>query len=350
MPLVPRKPGDAPTFTMSLDRAAIKATPGGWAREITTRQLPTATGLAAAHLFLNPGGAREMHWHNSAEWAYVIGGRAQATIVTPESQAEVFNVGPGDVWYFPGGHPHAIQTIGAEPCHALLMFDDGAYSEHGTFGITDVLSRLDPGALAKNFRVPATAFDHLPRGETYIMQGALVPASGVEAKSERPLEPARSHRFRLLARTPVVSLPGGSVRIASAVEFPVSTTMTGQLIRLEPSAIQTLHWHPDANEMHYVLRGKIRLTMFSTGKHLASAEIGPGDCAYVPLGCVHMAENTGGEEAEIIAVADRPRLRSAIMADWLTHAPPHLIANNLRIDAARPADFRAGLPITEGTT
>src|SRR4051794_12627337 len=163
MPLVPRRAGDGAAFTFALDRAPIKATSGGWAREVTTTQLPIATGLAAAHLFLNPGGSREMHWHNSAEWAYVIGGQAQATVVTPEGIAEVFNVGEGDLWFFPRGYPHAIQTIGGEPCHAVLVFDDGRYSEHGTFGLTDILSRLDTSVLTSSFGVTAGAFEHLPQ-------------------------------------------------------------------------------------------------------------------------------------------------------------------------------------------
>jgi oxalate decarboxylase len=349
MPLVPRRPGDAPGFSISLDRAPIKATSGGWAREITTRQLPIATGLAAAHLFLNPGGSREMHWHNSAEWAYVIGGRAQATVVTPEARTEVFNVGPGDLWYFPRGYPHAIQTIGEDPCHALLMFDDGAYSEHGTFGITDVLSRLDADVLTRMFGVPPAAFSHLPQGEVYIMQGAVIAQGGAEAKAERLLDPAHSHRFHLLAAAPAVSIPGGTIRVASEAEFPVSAGMAGQLIRLEPSAIQALHWHPDANEMHYLLRGKLRLTMYSTDKHLAHAEMEPGDCAYIPMGCAHMAETIGLDPVEFITVIDRPRLRSAMMADWMAHAPRHLLANNIGIDSADPPGFRAAAQIVAGT-
>src|ERR1043166_1449865 len=67
---VPRKSGDPIVFTASLDKGPIKATSGGWAREITTLGLPVATDLAGAHLYLNAGGSREMHWHNSAEWAY----------------------------------------------------------------------------------------------------------------------------------------------------------------------------------------------------------------------------------------------------------------------------------------
>jgi oxalate decarboxylase len=123
---IPRKSGDPVVFTASLDKGAIKATSGGWAREITMRGLPIATDIAGAHLFMNAGGAREMHWHNSAEWAYIVDGHCQVTVVDPESVAEIVNLGPGDLWYFPKGHGHAIQTLGAAPCHAILPLTMGS--------------------------------------------------------------------------------------------------------------------------------------------------------------------------------------------------------------------------------
>src|SRR5947209_19301656 len=52
---IPRKSGDPVIFTASLDKGPIKATSGGWAREVTTRGLPIATDIAGAHLFVNPG-------------------------------------------------------------------------------------------------------------------------------------------------------------------------------------------------------------------------------------------------------------------------------------------------------
>src|SRR3984957_15323226 len=58
---IPRKSGDPVVFTASLDKGAIKATSGGWAREITMRGLPIAIDIAGAHLFMNAGGVREMH-------------------------------------------------------------------------------------------------------------------------------------------------------------------------------------------------------------------------------------------------------------------------------------------------
>ena len=140
---IPRKSGTAQAFSASLDSGPIKATTGGWARDVTANQLPIATGISGAHLFLNPGGVREMHWHASAEWAYVLAGQCQATVIDPDGGMEVVNFKAGDTWLFPAGHAHAIQTLGSEPCHAILTFDDGFYSDHGTFGLSDWLSRID---------------------------------------------------------------------------------------------------------------------------------------------------------------------------------------------------------------
>ena len=152
MQTVPRKSGDALKFTLPLDSGPIKATSGGWARDFTSARFPLATDIAGAHLFMNPGGSREMHWHNAAEWAYILGGQCQITVVDPEGETEVANYGPGDLWYFPKGHAHALQTIGSEPCHAILAFDDGLYSDHGTFGVSDWMSRYDSKTLEQAYR------------------------------------------------------------------------------------------------------------------------------------------------------------------------------------------------------
>jgi oxalate decarboxylase len=175
---IPGKTGDPVIFAASLGKGAVKATSAGWAREVTMRVLPIARDIAGAHLFLNAGGAREMHWHNSAEWAYVIDGHCQITVVDPEGAPEIANLGPGDLWYVPKGHSHAIQTLGPTPCHAILAFDDGLYSEHGTFGISDWMSQYDTRILSQALGVPAEAFARPPKAETYIIQGEVLPLDG----------------------------------------------------------------------------------------------------------------------------------------------------------------------------
>ncbi|AWB19613.1 cupin domain-containing protein [Methylobacterium currus] len=336
---IPRKAGEAPAFTISLDAGPIKATSGGWARDVTTRQLPIATGIAGAHLFLNPGGVREMHWHTSAEWGYIVAGHCQATVIDAAGEMEVVNFAPGDTWYFPGGHAHAIQTLGTDPCHAILAFDDGLYGEHGTFGLSDWMSRFDPAILGHALGVPEATLAALPPGETYIMQGPVLPLDGPAARAGRPLAPSRSHRYGLAGSEAIVDAAGSTMRVAPATAFPVSSGMTGLLVRLAPGAIHTPHWHPGANEWHYVLRGRTRVTLFGPDKRLAVAELGPGDCACIPRACGHSVENTGTETAEIVGVHDSGVYSETSLALWLAQAPRHLLAANLGLDEQGTAGF-----------
>lgn len=331
LPTIPRKSGDAVTFTVNLDKGPIKATSGGWARDVTMRQLPIATDIAGAHLFMNAGGSREMHWHNSAEWAYILAGHCQVTVVDPDGELEVANYGPGDLWYFPKGHGHAVHTLGSEPCHAVLAFDDGLYGEHGTFGLSDWMSRLEPAMLTKALGVDAKWLAKLPAGETYIMQGDVIPRDGPQARSARELGAARTHRFALMAQKPHASSAGGSLHIASTREFPLSTTLTGMVLRLKPGAAHAPHWHPNANEWHYVAKGRAKVTLFASDKRLATAEIAVGDCAYIPRGCGHTVENIGTEECEVVGVLDAPAYQEATLWSWVAKAPRHLLANNFGV-------------------
>ena len=331
MPVLPRRPGDPVRFSFPLDAGPIKATSGGWARDVTTRALPIATGIAGAHLFMNPGGAREMHWHASAEWAFVLAGDCQVTVLDPAGDVEVANYAAGDLWYFPKGHAHSIQTLGEQPCHAILAFDDGLYSEHGTFGISDWLSRLDPALLARNLGVPADTLVGLPRGETYIMQGPVIPLGSAQARQANPFAPDRTHRYPLMTQPPLHDLPGGTIHVASAAEFPRSTTMTAVITRLQPGALHELHWHPNASEWHYVSRGRTRITLFGADKHLAVADLQPGDCAYIPQCCGHSVQNIGTEACEIVGVLNDGLYQESSLSEWMAGAPRHVLANNLTL-------------------
>jgi oxalate decarboxylase len=328
MKTIPRKQGDPVTFTAALDKGPIKATSGGWAREITTRGLPIATGIAGAHLYMNAGGCREMHWHNSAEWAYIIDGHCQVTIVDPEGELEIVNLGPGDLWYFPKGHSHAIQTLGSMCCHAILAFDDGLYSEHGTFGISDWMSRYDAATLSQALGVSADMFPHMPKAETYIMQGEVLPLDGPQARAARPLDHERTHRYALMSQKPRVSTAGGTLHVASAKEFPMSSAMTGLVLKLKPGAMHEPHWHTNANEWHYVMKGRARVTLFAADKRMAVAELSAGDCAYVPANCGHSIQSIGSEDTELVGVLDSGIYQESSLSDWLSKAPRHLLANN----------------------
>src|SRR3954453_19432987 len=246
----PKDVGAMPDFRFSLAGHRPKNTPGAGAEEAPVHQLPISKTIAGVHMFLDPGASRELHWHAiAAEWAYVIDGRCQTVVLAPSGASEINNYVPGDLWYFPKGHGHSIQTIGDKPCHFILSFDNGAFSEHGTFSIPDWVDVTPKDMLAQNFGLPKDVFDAFPKGETYIQAGPVLPTS--EAL-DAPWPRESTHKFSLL-RDPRAArdFEGGTFREATVDEWPISKTMSGGVMTIKPGATRNLHWNPNANEWHY---------------------------------------------------------------------------------------------------
>jgi len=330
---------ELPSFRFALGAMTPKVYDGGWLRAATVDQFPVSQKLAGALMQLVPGGLRELHWHsNAAEWAYVIKGQCRVTTIDPQNRSEVVDFGAGDVWYFPRGHGHSIQGIGHEDCLFILVFDNGYFSEFGTFSISDWLGHVPPEVLQKSLGVPAQRFADFPKREVFIAKGTVPP----------PLSPNRAgsldatsltHRYRLLDQKPE-DYPGGTNRLVSQREFPISTTMTGAHMRLKPGAIRELHWHPNADEWQYYLSGRASMSVFGSHGRVRTDQFGAGDVGYVPQGYGHYIENIGTEDLDVVVVFNNGTYESISLSAWLATNPPALLATNFGV----PESIFAGFP------
>ena len=329
---------ELPSFRFALGAMTPKVYDGGWLRAATVDQFPVSQKLAGALMQLVPGGLRELHWHsNAAEWAYVIKGQCRVTTIDPQNRSEVVDFGPGDVWYFPRGHGHSIQGIGHEDCLFILVFDNGYFSEFGTFSISDWLGHVPPEVLQKSLGVPAQRFADFPKREVFIAKGAVPP----------PLAPNRAgsldatsltHRYRLLDQKPE-DYPGGTNRLVSQREFPISTTMTGAHMRLKPGAIRELHWHPNADEWQYYLSGRASMSVFGSHGRVRTDQFGAGDVGYVPQGYGHYIENIGTEDLDVVVVFNNGTYESISLSAWLAANSPALLATNFQVPESTFAGF-----------
>lgn len=321
-----------PTFKYEMGKAPLRTFEGGSAQEATVKDFPISTGIAGVSMFLKPGGLRELHWHaNAAEWSYVIKGHCRVTVVDPEGRSEVLDFGPGDVWYFPRGHGHSIQGIGDEECHFILVFDNGAFSEFATFSITDWISRTPKEVLAKQFKVPVDTFNNFPKKEVYIAQGPVPAPLPAEAAPYTLKSPPFTHKYQLAAQRGTI-FDGGTFRVASQKEFPISTTMTGAVQILKPNAMREMHWHPNANEWQYYIRGKARVTLFGSNGRSRTEEFGPGDVGYVPQGYGHYIENASQtEDCETLIVLDNGNYQEISLSTWMNSNPSQLLQTNFGV-------------------
>ncbi|MFE4570716.1 oxalate decarboxylase family bicupin [Paenibacillus chitinolyticus] len=319
--------GLIPNMKFSFSDAHMQLNHGGWSREVTVRELPVAKTLAGVNMRLTPGGVRELHWHQQAEWAYMLTGNARITAVDEKGRNFIDDLGEGDLWYFPPGIPHSIQGL-EEGCEFLLVFDDGNFSDLNTLSISDWFAHTPPDVLAANFGVSESAFEKIPSGQVYIFQDK-VPGSLTSQEIESPYGSVpRSFKHRLLAQTPEV-MPGGSVRIVDSSNFPVSVTVAAALVELKPGGMRELHWHPNQDEWQYYLSGQARMTVFGGNGSARTFDYRAGDVGYVPFAYGHYIQNTGEETVWFLEMFKSDRFADVSLNQWMALTPRDLVRDNL---------------------
>jgi oxalate decarboxylase len=277
---------------------------------------------------LEPGVSRELHWHaTAAEWAFVLEGRVRTTVVGPLGSSEINDFDPGDVWYFPRGHPHSLSCLGDKPCHFILIFDNGYFSEFGTFSITDWFGHAPQALLAKNFGVPPATFEGISRSEVYFTHGPIPPATATPLQGALTSAP-NTHRYRLLAQEPHSIHRFGREWRIGAESFPVSQTITGVVLDLEPGGLRELHWHPTADEWQYVIEGQYSVSLFGSHGRYRTETLDKGDVAYIPQGYGHSIENIGTRPGRMLIGFNTGHYQSIDASQWLCGVPPYLLADH----------------------
>ncbi|MCC8438361.1 oxalate decarboxylase family bicupin [Brevibacillus sp. M2.1A] len=319
--------GLLPNLKFSFSDAFMTLNHGGWSREVTIRELPIATTLAGVNMSLTPGGVRELHWHQQAEWAYMLLGRARITSVDQRGRNFIADIGKGDLWYFPPGIPHSIQGL-EEGCEFLLVFDDGHFSDLNTLSLSDWFAHTPTDVLSANFGVPESAFADIPCEQVYIYQDEI-PSPVEEDEVESPYGTVPlPFTHRLLAQRPLIT-PGGSVRIVDSRNFPISKTIAAALVELRPGAMRELHWHPNNDEWQYYISGQARMTVFTGNGNARTFDYQAGDVGYVPFATGHYIQNTGTETVWFLEMFKSDRFVDVSLNQWMALTPHELVASNL---------------------
>jgi oxalate decarboxylase len=338
--------GTIPNLKYSFANARNRLAPGGWAREVTVRELPISTTMAGVNMRLKPGGIRELHWHKEAEWAYMLAGRARLTAVDAQGRNFVEDVGVGDLWNFPAGIPHSIQGL-EEGCEFLLVFDNGEFSENETFLISDWFVRTPSSVLAKNFGVPESSFAHLPKDiehTHWILAGEVPPPLA----SDRVVSPAGvvpSSYAYFLSRQQPIKVAGGQIRIVDSSNFPAASTIAAALVEIDPGGMRELHWHPNVDEWQYYLSGQGRMTVFASAGKARTFDYQAGDVGYIPFAMGHYIENTGDEPLRFLEMFRSSYYADISLNQWMALLPPELVRGHTILDKRTMAGLRKDKPV-----
>jgi oxalate decarboxylase len=322
-----------PQFWASFNNVHKRYQNGGWARQVTQADFAIAEDISGVNMRLAQYGIRELHWHQQAEWAIMLEGSCRITVLDEEGRPQVGDVKTGDLWYFPAGLPHSLQGLGSTGAEFLLAFDNGKSSEFNTLLLTDWIAHTPPDVLAKNFGVPANAFKNIPLDNLWIFQGQDPGPLAADERAVRSAKGAPAHPFvfPLSSMAPTRQSRGGSVHIVDSRNFNVSKTVAAALVTVKPGAMRELHWHPNADEWQYYLKGQARMTVFDTGPKATTADFRAGDVGYVKKSLGHYVQNMGNTDLVFMELFKADHYVEVSLSDWLRHAPPELVMQHLNI-------------------
>ncbi|WP_426440992.1 oxalate decarboxylase family bicupin [Bradyrhizobium genosp. P] len=338
--------GGMPETWASFNNAPKRIQNGGWARQVTVDDFAISKEISGVDMRLTAGGIRELHWHQAAEWAIMTYGTCRVTVLDAQGRPYVADVKEGDLWYFPAGAPHSLQGLGPDGCEFVICFDDGHADEFNTLLVTDWFAHTPPEVLAKNFGVPAETFAKVPLHNLWIFQGTVPGDLAADRAAVRHDAPVATHPFifPLGSSRPAKSSETGSIQIADSVNFEASTTIAAALVTVRPGGVREMHWHPNADEWQYYIKGKARMTVFDTGPKAMTMDFNAGDIGYVSRNLGHYVENAGDTDLVFIGVFRTSHYQEISLSNWLTHTPPKLVAQHLNVDEATIARWPQNAP------
>ena len=328
--------GDVQTFKYPYSFAHKKVTGAGWARQVTIKDLEISKNLAGVNMRVQKHGCRELHWHESGEWSYMLAGNARVTCIDYEGKAYVDDIGPGDLWYFPSGVPHSIQGLEPDGCEFLLVFDDGTFSEYQTFLLSEWLAHTPKDILAQNFGVPESALAHVPKKELYIFPAAP-PAPLAEARRQAANTQGYSplkFTYHIAEAKPLKQNKGGEVVVVDSKVFPISTTVAAAIVTVKPGGLREMHWHPNSDEWQLYIKGEGSLCVFPAGSKARTMSVQAGDVGYIPITQGHFIKNTGDGDLVFLEIFKSDYYADFSLTQWLTHTPASVVMSHMNVDQA----------------
>jgi oxalate decarboxylase family bicupin protein len=191
-------------------------------------------------------------------------------------------------------------------------------------------AHVPTSVLSKNFRVAPEIFANIPSKGRYIFAGSI-PGSIEEETPDREGIKKSRHRFthKMLAQKPIET-SAGQVRITDSSNFPLSTTVAAAHVIIKPGGIREMHWHPNADEWSFFIRGSARVTVFASSSMARTFNYVAGDVGIVPKSMGHYVENISEtEEVEMLEIFKAPKFEDFSLEQWLGSTPNRMVAEHL---------------------
>ncbi len=94
----------------------------------------------------------------------------------------------------------------------------------------------------------------------------------------------------------------GELKLITQSDFPILRGLSIFWVNLDSDGIALPHWHPNADELVFVLSGKGRMSVVSPNNEIETKEFEKGNLLFFPRGYFHYFESIGDEKVQVLAI------------------------------------------------
>ncbi|NRD77012.1 cupin domain-containing protein [Bacillus sp. BRMEA1] len=124
----------------------------------------------------------------------------------------------------------------------------------------------------------------------------------------------------------------------TAEQFPVLENLSVFDVYLTKGNSVETHWHPNANELAYMIEGEAEFAVFNPNtKQLLRYRVKPPQTVYAPMGWFHWASSIS-DRTQLIAIFDHKSPEIALMSDVLRKVPPEVFQRIYGVNADQLAE------------
>lgn len=259
---------------------------------VTSDEVPGFVNISFMSLKLNKGASQEPIWHpNANKIGYCLKGDALVSIRGPRS-TDIFTIKEGDVFFIPQGFIHHIANNGKGEASITFALN---HTKPETMCLSKAVYSLSDSVFTATFNTPNEFFQGLTKTKN---DELIKTISSLEAPTDFI---SSRYKFNIEASSKPVLTKGGYLQLATKSNLPVLDGLGILGFGLNPKGVVEPHWHTNAGELVYIVKGTTRITVLSPDGHVEKLEVKGGQGAFAPASYFHNIENIGSDDVEVIA-------------------------------------------------
>lgn len=265
---------------------------GGSLTSVTSKETPGFVDISFANLKLSKRGMLTPIWHpNANKIGYCVQGTVLVSIRTPD-KAELFTVNKGEIFFIPQGYVHHIENI-AEGESIVNFALNNTTPE--TMTLDQSVYSLSDTVFNNTFNTQEGFVEGLKKSKDSGIIKTLPPLKTT------PSDNGKSFKFNIGESPKVLLTKGGYLQLGTKGNLPLLKGLGILGFGLNPKGVVEPHWHTNAGELVYIVKGHTRITVLGPDGHVDVLEVKGGEGAFAPASHFHNIENIGSDEVEVIA-------------------------------------------------